>query len=136
MDIAQAQDFIRSNHHAVLHTFRRNGSPQLSPVAVALDDQGRAMVSSRETAIKTKNLVRDPRAMLCLINDGFFGEWCFVEGRCEVVHLPKAMELLVDYYRSVAGEHSDWDDYRAAMARDQRVMLRITIDRAGPNISG
>ena len=136
MEITEAQDFIRTNHHAVLHTFRRDGSPQLSPVAVALDDQGRACVSSRETAIKAKNLLRDPRAMLCVLNDGFFGAWLFVEGRCEVVHLPDAMEPLVEYYRAVAGEHDDWDDYRAAMEREQRVVLRITIERAGPTVSG
>ena len=74
--------------------------------------------------------------MLCLLNDTFFGEWYFVEGPCEVVHLPEAMDLLVEYYRSVAGEHADWDDYRAAMERDQRVILRITIERAGPDIQG
>jgi PPOX class probable F420-dependent enzyme len=136
MDINKAQDFIRSNHHAVLHTFRRDGSPQLSPVAVALDDRGRACVSSRETAIKTKNLIRDPRASLCLLNDGWYGDWLFIEGPCEVVHLPDAMEPLVDYYRAVAGEHGDWDDYRAAMERDQRVVLRITIERAGPDAAG
>jgi PPOX class probable F420-dependent enzyme len=137
MDIPEAVAFMRVNHQAVLHTFRRNGSPQLSPVAVGVDEAGRAMVSSRETAFKTKNLLRDPRASLCVLNSQFYGEWAYVDGTCEVVHLPDAMELLVDYYRHVRGEeHPDWDDYRAAMEREQRVILRITIERAGPTIHG
>jgi PPOX class probable F420-dependent enzyme len=137
MDIPQAVAFMRANHNAVLHTFRRDGSPQLSPITVGVDDDGRALVSSRETAFKTKNLVRDPRATLCVLNPHFYGDWAYVDGTCEVVHLPEAMDLLVAYYRQVRGEdHPDWDDYRAAMERDQRVILRITIERAGPTVHG
>ena len=136
METAQAIDFMRTNHRAVLHTFRRDGSPQLSPVAVGVDGESRALISSRETAVKTKNLARDPRAALCVLNDGFYGNWCFVSGACEIVHLPEAMDLLVAYYRELAGEHPDWDDYRAAMEREQRVMLRISVEYAGPNVSG
>src|SRR4051812_23392238 len=105
MDISEAVSFIRDNHRAVLHTRRRDGGPQLSPVAVSVDDQGRPLISSRETAVKTKNLVREPRAALCVMNDAFYGEWCVLEGPCEVVHRPEAMDLLVDYYRQLAGEH-------------------------------
>ena len=94
------------------------------------------LVSTRETAIKAKNLARDPRATLCVLNDRFFGEWIAIDGTAEIVHLPEAMEVLIDYYRRVAGEHPDWDDYREAMQRDQRVILRITITRAGPDTSG
>src|SRR3954451_14539167 len=101
MDVAQAIEFMRSNHRAILHTVRRDGGPQLSPVAVAVDDEGRVLISSRETAIKTKNLVRDPRAAVCALNDGFYGDWCVVEGPAEVVHLPAAMDLLIDYYRRI-----------------------------------
>ena len=136
MDADAARDFIRSNHHAVLATTRRDGHPQLSPVTVGVDDEGYAVMSSRETAMKVKNLRRDPRASLCVMNDGFFGEWVQVEGPAEVVALPEAMESLVDYYRQISGEHPDWDDYRAAMERDQRVLVRVTIERAGPNRSG
>ena len=94
------------------------------------------LISTRETAIKAKNLARDPRATLCVLNDGFFGEWIVIDGTAEIVHLPEAMDVLVDYYRRVAGEHPDWDSYREAMQRDQRVILRITITRAGPDRSG
>ena len=127
---------MRVNHRAVLSTFRSDGLPQLSPVTVGVDDDGRVLVSTRETAIKTKNLARDPRASLCVFTDGFFGDWVQAEGKAEIIHLPEAMELLVDYYRRVSGEHPDWDDYRQAMVRDQRVIVAITLTRAGPDRSG
>ena len=136
MDVDEARAFLADNHRAVLATRRGDGRPQLSPIATALDDEGRVLISSRETAIKVKNLRRDPHASLCVLNDGFFGEWCQVEGPAEIVSLPEAMELLVDYYRRISGEHPDWDDYRAAMERDRRVIVRVTIERAGPTVSG
>jgi PPOX class probable F420-dependent enzyme len=132
----EAREFIATNHRAVLATRRQDGQPQLSPVTCGVDPEGRVVVSTRETAIKTKNLRRDPHASLCVFSDGFFGRWVQVEGRAEVVPLPEAMEPLVDYYRLISGEHPDWDDYRTAMIRERRVIVRITIDRAGPDISG
>lgn len=136
MDVTRAQDFLRRNHRAVLATRRRDGSPQLSPVTCAVDDDGRAMISTRETAFKTKNLRRDPRASLCVFTDRFFGEWVQIDGTAEVVSLPEAMDLLIDYYRRAAGEHPDWDDYRRAMKRERRVMVLVTIVRAGPDRAG
>ena len=136
MDIEAAVRFVAENHRAVLATRRRDDTPQLSPVAIATDDQGKLVVSSRETAIKVKNLRRDRRASACVMNDSFYGAWVQVDGTAEVVSLPDAMDGLVAYYRQVAGEHPDWDDYRTAMQREQRVLIRITPERAGPNISG
>jgi PPOX class probable F420-dependent enzyme len=115
---------------------RSDGRPQLSPVVAAVDDDGRVLISTREAAIKAKNLARDPRASLCVINDGFFGEWVQAEGNAELIHLPDAMPILEDYYRRISGEHADWDDYRDAMRRDKRLIIRIAIDRAGPDVSG
>jgi len=136
MDPDLARAFIGQHHRAVVATSRADGRPQLSPVTCALDSDGRVVISTRETAVKTKNLRRDPRASLCVFTDRFFGDWVQVDGIAEIISLPDAMELLVDYYRSVAGEHPDWDDYRAAMRRDRRVIVRIEITRAGPDISG
>ena len=136
MDPGQAADFLRAHHRAVLATSRADGRPQLSPVLCVADDEGRVLISTRETAVKTANLRRDPRASLCVFTDGFFGEWVQAEGDVEIISLPDAMDLLIDYYRRVAGEHSDWADYRAAMVRDRRVIVRITLTRAGPDVSG
>ena len=118
-------------------TTRRDGAPQMSPITVSVDKDGYAVVSSRETAVKVKNLRRDPRAWICALPDAFFGEpFVQVEGDVTIVDLPDAMDGLVDYYRSVSGEHPDWDDYRAAMTRDQRVLIKLAITRAGPDIQG
>jgi PPOX class probable F420-dependent enzyme len=136
VDPDRAREFLRSHHRGVLATSRSDGRPQLSPVIATVDAEGRVLVSTRETAIKTKNLARDPRATLCVLNDGFFGEWIVIDGTAEIIHLPEAMEVLIDYYRRAAGEHPDWDSYREAMQRQQRVILRITIIRAGPDTSG
>jgi PPOX class probable F420-dependent enzyme len=136
MDLDAARDIVREQGHAVLATMRRDGTPQMSPVLAAVDNDGRVVVSSRETAIKTKNVRRDPRAWVCVLPDGFFGRWVQVEGSVEVVSLPEAMDGLVAYYRSTAGEHKDWDDYRAAMQSEQRVLIRLDPTRAGPDVSG
>jgi PPOX class probable F420-dependent enzyme len=136
MDLDSAREFLRANHRAVLATFRADGRPQLSPITCALDDAGRVLISTREAAVKAKNLRRDPRASLCVMNDGFYGDWLQVEGDAEIMSLPEAMDLLVEYYRRASGEHPNWDEYRAAMVNDRRVILRLTITRVGPNVSG
>ena len=130
MDLDDARAFLREHSHAVLMTMRRDGTPQSSPVGVTVDAEGRVVVSSRETAYKTKNLRRDPRAWLCVFPDAFYGQWVQVEGEVEVLSLPDAMEPLVDYYRRISGEHPDWEDYRRAMERDRRCLIRIVIERA------
>lgn len=136
MDLDDARAFIRENSHAVLMSMRRDGTPQSSPVGVTVDAEGRVVVSSRETAYKTKNLRRDPRAWLCVFPDAFYGRWVQVEGEVEVLSLPDAMEPLVDYYRRIAGEHPDWDDYRQAMRDEQRCLLQVSLTRAGPDRAG
>jgi PPOX class probable F420-dependent enzyme len=136
MDVAAAQEFLRHNLQGVLATSRADGRPQLSPVTATVDEDGRVIISTRETAVKVRNLRRDPRVSLAGLNDQFYGEWMQVEGTAEIISLPEALELLVDYYRRAAGEHPDWDEYRAAMVEQKRVIVRFAIERAGPNVSG
>jgi PPOX class probable F420-dependent enzyme len=135
MDLEQARAFLRENHRAVLATRRAEGIQQ-SPVIAAVDDEGRAIVSSRETAVKVKNLRRDPWAQLCAFTDRFFGPWIYAEGRAEIVSLPEAMDPLIDYYKRFPGENPDWDEYRERMRRERRVLIRITLERAGPDRQG
>jgi PPOX class probable F420-dependent enzyme len=136
VDIKRAAAFLRVHHRAVLATVRADGRPQLSPVVAAADDQDRVLISTRETAIKAKNLARDSHTSLCVVNDSFFGEWIQAEGTAELVHQPEALDLLEHYYRLISGEHPDWEDYRAAMRRERRLVIRITLSRAGPDKSG
>lgn len=131
-----ARNFARENHRAVMVTRHADGRLQTSPVTCGVDDEGRLVISTRETAAKTRNLLRDPRVTLCLFTDAFFGEWVQIDGEAEVLHLPDAMNPLIDYYRSISGEHPDWDDYRKAMESDRRVLVRVTITRAGPDVHG
>lgn len=136
MQLDDAREFVRFNHRAVLATRTAAGGIQQSPVLATVDECGRITVSSRETAFKTRNVRRQPWAQLCVFTDGFFGAWVFVEGVAEVVSLPEAMEPLVDYFRSVSGEHDDWDAYRESMRQERRVLLRLDPQRAGPNRQG
>ena len=136
MSPEQAQQFLRDHHRAVLATIRSDGLPQLSPVTCAVDDDGRVLISTRETAVKIRNLRRNPFASVCAFTDPFYGPWVQAEGMAEIISLPGAMELLAEYYRRISGEHPDWDDYRAALVRDQRVLLRMTISKAGPDRAG
>ena len=136
MDLDVAREFVRRHHRAVLATRTPDGGIQQSPVLVGVDPDGHLVVSSRETAFKTKNVRREPWAQLCVFTDRFFGDWTSVEGTAEVLSLPEAMEPLVDYYRGVAGEHDDWDEYRASMRAEKRVLIRIDPRRAGPDRRG
>jgi PPOX class probable F420-dependent enzyme len=132
-DIAKAREFVAANPHAVLTTYRRDGQAQLSPVTAGVDAEGRIIISVTEDRAKTKNARRDPRAALCVFTSNFYGPWVQVEGTAQFADGPDRIDALVDYYRTLRGEHDDWDEYRAVMERDHRVLLRIAIVRAsGP----
>jgi PPOX class probable F420-dependent enzyme len=132
----EARAFVASNHRAVLITRRSSGGLQTSPVLVGVDDEGKLVISTREGAYKTRNLRRDPTAVLCVLSDGFFGRWMQIEGAAEIVSLPEVMVGLVDYYRRISGEHPDWDDYRQAMRHEHRVLVRVSIETVGPAHAG
>ena len=136
MDAGQAQAFLRAHHRAVLATVHADGRPQLSPVLATVDGDGRVIISTREPAVKVRNIRRDPRVSLVALTDGFYGEWLLVEGHAEIVAQPAALDLLEDYYRRASGEHPDWAEYRAAMIEQQRVLVRFAIERAGPTTAG
>lgn len=136
MDVERAREFLRAHHRAVLATHRPDGRLQTSPVVVGIDSEGWAVVSSRESAFKVRNLRHDPRATLCVFTDEFFGDWLQIEGAAQIVSLPVAMDGLVDLYRSIRGEHPDWDEYRNAMVVEKRLLIRIPLDIVGPSRHG
>ncbi|MEN3272898.1 MAG: hypothetical protein V7636_1659 [Actinomycetota bacterium] len=136
MNVDEAIEFTRTNHRGILSTRRRDGRPQMSPIAVAPGSPGTVLISTRETAMKAKNIERDPIVSVCAFTNDWYGAHVQLDGTATILRLPDAMEPLVEYYRSIAGEHSDWDDYRSAMQRERRVLLQITVTDAGPNTSG
>ena len=135
MEIEKGLNYVRDNSRAVLATRRRDGSPQMSPVNIAVVDE-EIIMSTRETAIKTWNMRRDPISWLCVFPDKWLGRWVQLQCRAEIVSLPDAMDLLVSYYRTLSGEHPDWDDYKRAMVEAQRCIIKFEIEAAGPDIQG
>lgn len=136
MEIDKAREFLREHHRGVLMTYRQDGRPQMSPIVVGVNEEGQAIISTRETAYKVKNLRRDNRVSVCVFTDEFFGDWIQIDGTAHILSLPEALEPLVDYYKRVIGEHPDWEEYRQAMFDEQRVLLQITIESAGPDRYG
>ncbi|MFC9440130.1 PPOX class F420-dependent oxidoreductase [Nocardia sp. NPDC057030] len=129
-------EFLRERHRGVLVTSRADGSPQLSPVTCGLDAEGRIVVSTYPSRAKTRNARRDPQVSICVLSDDWNGPYVQVDGRAEVLDMPEALDGLVDYFRGISGEHPDWDEYRAAMARQNKSLIRIHIERWGPIATG
>ncbi len=128
--------FVRPLHRAILATTRADGRPQLSPVTLGVDDVSRLVVSTYPERAKTLNIRANPAVSVCVLSDDFGGEWVQIDGTAEVLDLPGALEPLVEYYRSISGEHPDWDEYRRAMTQQNKVLLRIEIVRWGPIARG
>jgi PPOX class probable F420-dependent enzyme len=128
--------FVRPRHHMVLVTSRRDGLPQVSPVTGGVDEDGRIVISTYPERAKVNNLRRNPAATVLVLSHEFNGEWVQVDGPAEVLDLPEALEPLVDYFRSISGEHPDWDEYRQAMRDQGKSLIRITPTRWGPVATG
>ena len=129
-------NFARPRHNAILLTTRADGTPQASPVTCGVDEAGRIVVATYPSRAKIRNARRNPRASVLILSDDFGGPWVQVDGTAEVIDLPAAVEPLVEYYRSIAGEHPDWAEYRAAMVAQDKSLLRITPERWGPVATG
>ena len=138
VDRDQLLDFVRTRHHLVLVTRRRDGSPQVSPVTGGVDADGRIAISTYPDRAKAVNLRRDPAASVLVISDEWDDAWVQVDGTAEVLDMPsqEAEDGLVEYFRCISGEHPDWDEYRAAMRRQGKSLIRITVDRWGPIATG
>lgn len=128
--------FIGDRHRFVLLTHRRDGSAQLSPVTGGVDDAGRLVVSSYPERAKSRNARRQPQVSVLVVSDDWDGPWVQVDGRCEVLDVPEALDAFVEYYRGIAGEHPDWEEYRQAMRDQGKCLLRITPERWGPIATG
>ncbi len=136
VDLDGLLDFARERHHVVLVTRRRDGSPQLSPVSCGVDPDGRFVISTYPERAKVHNARRDPTVSLLVLSDDWDGEWVQVDGTCEVLDLPDALDDFVTYFRSFGREHPDWDEYRQAMLDQGKCLLRVTPTRWGPVATG
>ncbi len=128
--------FLRPRHKALLMTRRADGEPQISPVSCGVDAEGRVVVSTYPQRAKTANARRDERVTVVVLSDDFDGPWVQVDGTAEVLDLPESVEPLVEYFRSISGEHPDWDEYREAMRRQGKSLIRVTPVRWGPVATG
>ena len=117
-------------------TVRKDGRPQASPVTCGVDEAGRIVVATYPERAKTVNARRDSRVSVLFLSDDFGGAWVQVDGTAEVLDVPEAVEPLVEYYRSISGEHPDWDEYREAMVDQGKSLLRVTPERWGPVATG
>lgn len=129
-------DFIRPRHQAIVITARADGRPQASPVTCGVDTEGRIVVSTYPERAKARNARHNPQVSVLFLSDDFGGAWVQVDGDAEVIDMPDAADALVDYYRAIAGEHPDWDDYRQAMVRQDKSLLRVTPREWGPVATG
>ena len=136
VDRAALLEFLRPRHRGLLVTQRSDGRPQLSPVTCGVDPQGRIVVSTYPDRVKVRNARRDPAVSICVLSDEWNGPYVQVDGRAEVLDMPEALDGLVEYFRCISGEHPDWDEYREAMARQNKSLVRIAIERWGPVAKG
>ncbi|GIJ06893.1 PPOX class F420-dependent oxidoreductase [Micromonospora andamanensis] len=136
VDRDELLDFLRHRHRVVLMTTRADGRPQSSPVTAGVDADGRLVVSSYPERAKVANIRRDPQVSACVLSDDWNGPWVQIDGHAEVLDLPEALEPLVEYFRAISGEHPDWDEYRQAMRRQGKSLIRVTITGWGPIATG
>lgn len=136
VDLAGLLEFVRPRHRMILLTTRGDGGSQGSPVTAGVDTQGRIVIATYPQRAKSANVARHPRAAVVVLSEDFDGPWVQVEGPAELITLPDAVEPLVDYFRAVAGEHSDWDAYRTAMTAQGKALIRITPQRWSPVATG
>jgi PPOX class probable F420-dependent enzyme len=129
-------DFVRPRHRAILLTRRADGSPQGSPLTCGVDDSGRIVVSTYPERAKTRNAKRDSRVSVIILSDEWNGPWVQIDGTAEVIDSPESVEPLVEYFRNISGEHPDWDEYRAAMVKQGKSIVRVTPERWGPVATG
>ena len=134
----QLVDFVRTRHQVTLATTRRDGRPQLSPVTAGVDDQRRIVISTYPDRAKAINARGNPAVSVLIHSDTWDGPYVQVDGTAEVLDMParEAEDALVEYFRCIAGEHPDWSEYREAMRRQGKSLIRITIDRWGPVATG
>ncbi|MCW2751810.1 MAG: pyridoxamine 5-phosphate oxidase [Aeromicrobium sp.] len=133
---SELTEFVRPRHRMIVITQRADGSPQASPVTGGVDDSGRIVISTYPEWAKAKNARKRPPVSVVVLSDNFDDPWVQVDGTCEVLDVPEALDAFVEYFRTISGEHPDWDEYRQAMLDQGKCLMRITPTRWGPVATG
>lgn len=133
MDIADAQEFLRHNHHGVLVARKRDDSLQMTLVSPVMGDDGRVTITARESTYKVKNIRRNPQVSLLVYGEKFNGSnYIQVDGKAEVIAQPQAMDIVLDWHRQIRGEPASWDEVRKKTLAEGRIAIRLTIEKVGP----
>ena len=133
MDIADAQEFLRHNHHGVLVARKRDGSLQMTLVSPVIGDDGKVTITARESTYKVKNIRRNPQVSLLVFGEKFNGSnYIQVDGKAEVIAHPQAMDIVLDWHRQIRGEPASWDEIRNKTLAEGRIAIRLTIEKVGP----
>lgn len=138
VELDELLDFVRPRHQITLMTLRRDGRPQISPVTGGVDAEGRIVISTYPERAKAANLRRDPRATVLVHSDEWNGAYVQVDGTADILDMPsqEAEDALVEYFRCISGEHPDWEEYRQAMRKQGKSLIRITPESWGPIATG
>ena len=129
-------EFLKTRHNGLVITTRADGVPQASPVTCGVDEQGRIVVSTYPQRAKARNARRNPNVSIVVLSDKFGDAWVQVNGTAELIDAADDVEPLVEYFRCIAGEHSDWDEYRQAMVDQGKVLIQLVPERWGPISKG
>lgn len=137
MEIAEAKKFLRDNHHGVLVARKRDGSLQMTLVSPVIDAEGKVIITARDTTYKVKNIKRDPRVSLLVYGDQFHGSnYIQIDGKAEVLPLPQAMDIVLDWHRQIRGEPKSWEEIREKTLSEGRIAIKVTIEKVGPQNRG
>ncbi|NKB19289.1 MAG: TIGR03618 family F420-dependent PPOX class oxidoreductase [Alphaproteobacteria bacterium] len=133
MEISEVQKFLESNHRGVLVAYKRDGSPQMTLVTPAVDAEGHVVISARGNTFKVKNIRRNPNVSMLVMGEEFYKSAYYqLDGKAEIIGLPESEELLMTAYRRRLGDSLDETQTRQKILDEDRVIIRITIDRVGP----
>ena len=133
MEIGEAQEFLKHNHHGVLVARKRDGSLQMTLVSPVIGKEGKVIITARDTTYKVKNIKRNPQVSLLVYGDKFNGSnYIQIDGKAEVIAHPQAMDIVLDWHRQIRGEPANWDDIRKKTLAEGRIAIRVTTEKVGP----
>jgi PPOX class probable F420-dependent enzyme len=133
MQVSEAHEFIKHNHHGVLVARKKDGSLQMTLVTPTLAADGHVIVTARDTTYKVRNIRRNPQVSLLVFGDQFHGSnYVQIDGIAEIVDHPAAMDIVLDWHRQVRGEAKNWDEVRQKTLAEGRIAIKISVEKCGP----